>query len=182
MGRSLEQQWFVLPVAEQTPMSMWNRTPMQGLVTAGLPADLALWGACALWLILLVLTGWRVLSLPITFPQAFALAFVLLYWGRPVGWTLNYLEIVVLGAIWPSVGARMKAALLCGASLLMLSHWWALALTVLGRSLSLFTLQSAEVPWESWSVVPLCWLLVLGTLPRSSNGRNATEHLDSDVL
>ncbi len=76
----------------------------------------------------------------------------------------------------------MKAALLCGASLLMLSHWWALALTVLGRSLSLFTLQSAEVPWESWSVVPLCWLLVLGALPRSSKGRNATEHVDSDVL
>ena len=73
----------------------------------------------------------------------------------------------------------MKAALLCGASLLMLSHWWALALTV---NVSLFTLQSAEVPWESWSVVPLCWLLVLGALPRPSKDRNATEHVNSDVL
>lgn len=165
MSNSLAHQWFVLPVAEQTPMSMWNRTPMQGLVNAGVPARLALWGAFVLWLIFLAWTGWRVRHRPVTFAQAFALAFVLLYWGRPVGWTLNYLEIVVLAAVWPTVGTRMRGALLFGAGALMLSHWLALVLTARGLTLSLLTLQSAGVPWETWSVIPLSWLVLMFHLP-----------------
>ena len=167
MTNSLEHQWFLLPVAEQTPMSIWNRTPMQGLVNAGVPAHLALWGAGALWLIFLACTAWRVHNRPVTFPQAFGLAFLLLYWGRPVAWTLNYLEIVVLATVWPTVGRRMRGALLLGAGALMLSHWSALVLTARGLTLSLFTLQSAAIPWETWSVVPLSWLLLLVMPPRS---------------
>jgi hypothetical protein len=169
MMNSLAHQWFVLPVAEQTPMSIWNRTPMQGLINAGVPARLALFGALSLWLGFAGVTAWRVWNRGVGFPQAFALAFVLLYWGRPVGWTLNYLEIVVLAAVWPAIGTRMRGALVFGAGALMLSHWWALVLTGLGRTLSLFTLQSAEVPWETWSVVALSWFLLLCSLPRSTD-------------
>ena len=49
----------------------------------------------------------------------------------------------------------------------MLSHWSALVLTARGLTLSLFTLQSAAIPWETGSVVPLSWLLLLVMPPRS---------------
>jgi hypothetical protein len=161
MRSSLEHQWFVLPVAEQTPMSIWNRTPMQGLVNAGFSPDLALFGAFGAWLALTAITAWQVSRRAVGFPRLFALAFVLLYWGRPVGWTLNYLEIIVVGAVWPVVDRRLRGVVLTGAAALMMSHWAALMLTVGGVTLSLFTLQSAEYPWETWSVVPLAWVLLL---------------------
>lgn len=177
MTNSLGHQWFVLSVAEQTPMSIWNRTPMQGLVNAGVPAHLALPGALGLWLGFASVTGWRVQRRPVKFPQAFALAFVLLYWGRPVGWTFNYLEIVVLAAVWPTAGTSVRGALLFAAGALMLSHWSALVLTARGLTLSLFTLQSAEVPWETWSVVPLGWFLLLCSLPRPTDSPPTADYL-----
>jgi hypothetical protein len=41
MGDAIDHQWFVLPVGDQTPMSIWNRTPMQGLVNAGVSPSVA---------------------------------------------------------------------------------------------------------------------------------------------
>jgi len=38
LAHTLDAQWFVLPVAAQTPMSAWNRTPLQALIALGLPA------------------------------------------------------------------------------------------------------------------------------------------------
>jgi hypothetical protein len=43
----------------------------------------------------------------------------------------------------------------------MVSHWLALVLTARHVSLQLFTLQSAEIPWETWLLVPVCWFLLL---------------------
>jgi hypothetical protein len=170
MTRGLEHQWLALPVSEQTPMSIWNRTPMQGLVNVGMAPQVALLGALSLWLVAASVTGWRVHRRAVTFPHAFALAFVLLYWGRPIGWTLNYLEIVVLAAVWPRCGPHLRRALLAGAGALMLSHWLALVLTARGLTLSLFTLQSAECPWETWSVVPLSGALLLSKVPPTTAG------------
>lgn len=158
-------QWFILPVDQQTPMSIWNRTPLQGLINAGVAPDLAKWVALGLWLLFLLITVWYGRGRRMAFPQAFALAFVLLYWGRPVGWGLIYLEIVVLLASWPRLGIQQRRLLFAGMLALALSHWVALALTLQGHWLRLFTLQSADFPWESWLVVPLCWVILLALLP-----------------
>jgi hypothetical protein len=163
MRTGIEHQWFVLPVAEQTPMSVWNRTPMQGLVNAGLSPSIALPAAVTLWCAFAGVTTWRVSRQPLGFPRAFALSFVLLYWGRPVGWTLNYLEIVVLAALWPAATLKMRRGLMIGAVVVMVSHWLALVLTAQHVTLQLFTLQSAEIPWETWLLVPVCWVLLLNT-------------------
>ncbi len=92
VGNTLAHQWFVLPVGEQTPMSIWNRTPMQGLVNAGVAASTAFILSLMLWGVLSSVTIWRSWKQPLQFAEVFALAFVLLYVGRPVGWTLNYLD------------------------------------------------------------------------------------------
>ena len=83
--------WFALPVAEQTPLSVWNRTPLQGLINAGVPVSLAQMAALGLWLLFLGITLWWARKTPLTF----ALALTLLYWGRPAGYGFNYLEVVV---------------------------------------------------------------------------------------
>jgi hypothetical protein len=167
MRDAIDHQWFVLPLAEQTPMSIWNRTPMQGLVNAGVSPSVAFPASLVLWCALAAFTIWRSWKQPVGFAAAFALAFVLLYLGRPVGWTLNYLEPVVIGALWPVAGSRTRRALVAGAIILMLSHWSALVLTARRVNLWLFTLQTAELPWETWTLLPLCWiLLVHHLLPR----------------
>ena len=40
----------MLSVAQQTPMSAWNRTPLQALIALGLPAALAQVVAGLVWL------------------------------------------------------------------------------------------------------------------------------------
>jgi hypothetical protein len=161
MRNGINHHWFVLPVAEQTPMSVWNRTAMQGLVNAGVSPSIALLASVTLWCAFAGVTMSRVSSQSLEFSRAFALAFVLLYWGRPVGWTLNYLEIVVLTALWPAASLKLRRGLMVGAVAVMASHWLALILAARGVTLQLFTLQSAEIPWETWLLVPVCWILLL---------------------
>jgi hypothetical protein len=174
---ALEYQWYVLPLSEQTPMSAWNRAPMQGLMSAGLPASTAQALAIGLWLALTALTAWRAWGVRLPFTLAFALAFVLLYLGRPVGWGLIYLELVVLVALWPHASRWQRIGLIGGAAALMISHWWALALTIRGAGVPLFTLQGAAWPWETWLVLPACWLLLTwvtargGTTAEPDGGR-----------
>lgn len=156
-----EHLWFALPAAEQTPMSIWNRTPLQGLILLGASPRLAQGLVLGSWLVLLFVTCWWLWNRTIPFPLAFAFALVLLYLGRPVGWGLIYLEVVVVLAIWLVLDRTARAAVLAGALAVLVSHWWALVLSAQGRWLRLFTLQSAEFPWETWSVVPLCWLLLI---------------------
>ena len=165
LRQALDYHWFVLPAAEQTPMSAWNRTPLQALVSAGAPLTLAQGTALLLWLLFVAITAWRAWGAPLTFPLAFALSLVLLYWGRPIGWTMTYLEVVLTVTVWPTLGRWQRAALLGAVAAVMGSHWWALALTVRGEGMPLVTLQRADVPWETWSLVPLSWLLLLRALP-----------------
>jgi hypothetical protein len=158
----LEHHWFVLPVEQQTPLSIWNRTAMQGLVNAGLAADTAQWLSVGLGLAALGLTLWHAWNRPLSFARCFALALVLLYWTRPVGWGLVYLEIVVVVTLWPSLRIGWpRGLLLSGALVLLASHWLALVLTIQGYWLRLLTLQSAEFPWETWLLLPVCWLMLL---------------------
>lgn len=157
----LDYQWFVLPVAEQTPLSAWNRTPMQALVSGGLSPPVAVWAALALWGLCVLVTVWRARGVQLSFPLAFALAFVLLDWGRPILWTLIYWELVVVVAVWPLLVRWQRVVLLGAVAALMASHWWALVLTLQGHGLPLFTLQRADFLWETWLVIPLSWLLLL---------------------
>jgi hypothetical protein len=161
MRGGIEHHWFLLPVGEQTPMSIWNRTLMQGFVNAGVSPAVAFAASLVLWCALAGMTVWRSSKQPVGFATTFALGFVLLYVVRPVGWTLNYLEFVVIGALWPVAGSRMRHVLIVGATIVMLSHWAALVLTAWRVNLWLFTLQTAELPWETWTLVPLCWILLV---------------------
>jgi hypothetical protein len=104
------------------------------------------------------------------FPAAFALALVLYYWGRPVGWVLAYLEVVAVVAAWPALRGWQRPATLGAALALMASRWVALALTLRGEGLLLLTLQPAELPWETWLVLPASWLLLLWAWPATGRG------------
>jgi hypothetical protein len=161
---AMAYHWFTLPVAEQTPMSNWNRTPLQTLITLGVAAAPAQALALGLWALLTGITVWCVRGRTLTFPLAFALALVLLYWGRPVGWTLVYLEFVVILAVWPALRGWprwTRWALLGAAGALMLSHWAAFLRTAQGLDMTFLTLQTAALPWETWVVLPLSWALLL---------------------
>jgi hypothetical protein len=157
-GRML---WFDLPIAEQTPMSIWNRTLPQGLVLLGAPFSVAVWLAFGVWLVLTAVTAITIRGTRLPFPLAAALSLVLLYWTRPVGWGFVYLEIVVVLAMWPHVRRGWRGALFAAALLLAASHWAALVLTARGRGIYLFTLQQPQFPWETWLVLPLCWFLLV---------------------
>jgi len=161
LAHTLDAQWVVLPVTQQTPMSAWNRTPLQALIALGLPAAPAQLVAGLVWLATLAATAWLVRARRLPFAPAFAVAFALLYLGRPVGWTLVYLDLVVCVAAWPSLPRAGRAVLLVGVLALLLSHWAALVLTGLGEGLSLLTLQPADRPWETWLVLPAAWGIVL---------------------
>jgi len=161
LAHTLDAQWFVLPVTQQTPMSAWNRTPLQALIALGLPAAPAQLVAGLVWLTALAASAWLVRGRRLSFASAFALAFALLYLGRPVGWTLVYLDLVVCVAAWLALPRVGRALLLVGVLALLASHWAALALTGLGVGLPLLTLQPADRPWETWLVLPVAWVLVL---------------------
>jgi hypothetical protein len=171
LSQALAYSWYQLPVVDQTPMSIWNRTLMQGLVNGGVSAQMAQLLSMGLWLIVVVVSAWQAYNRRVGFTQIFALGFAIFYWFRPVGWTLIYLDFVVLTAIWPYAKIRERGILLSIALALNLSHWVALVLTVQQRWLRLFTLQSASVPWETWLVLPLCWILLLVAIRRLPTDR-----------
>jgi hypothetical protein len=167
LSEALDYQWLVLPLDQQTPMSIWNRTALQGLVNAGMSANMAQYASLGIWLVLLLTTVWTLRNRALNFSIIFALAFVLLYWGRPVGWGLIYLDIVVLVTLWPAFQTKWQRGVLLGIAVaLAASHWLALILTLGGQWVRTFTLQSADIPWETWLVLPLCWLLLVLALPR----------------
>jgi hypothetical protein len=150
--------WFALPVAEQTPLSMWNRTPLQGLINAGVPVSLAQMAALGLWLLFLGITLWWARKTPLTFPLTFALALTLLYWGRPAGYGFNYLEVVVAVVVWPTLQRWQKPVFVARVAAVMASRWWALAQTLRGEGMALLTLQSAtgKLGWYCRSVGSCC--------------------------
>ncbi|HEU4328147.1 MAG TPA: hypothetical protein VFS21_33735 [Roseiflexaceae bacterium] len=158
---SLDRQWLALPPAEQTPMSAWNRTPLQALIGVGVPTNVAVLLTLLLWAGLTGASMWRARQHGLSFALAWALALVLLYHGRPVGWTLGLLEVTVVAVLWPRLGRAGRAALLAGLVALILSHWAALVLTGLGAGMLLNTLQTPAFPWETLLVLPGCWLLLL---------------------
>ncbi len=159
-------------------MSAWNRTPLQALIALGLPATPAQLVAGLVWLATLGASAWLVRGRRLSFAPAFALAFTLLYLGRPVGWTLVYLDLVVGVAAWPALPRASRALLLAGVVALLLSHWAALVLTGLSEGLPLLTLQPADRPWETWLVLPLAWALAVWAVRRLDVVR---EVADTDV-
>jgi len=161
------QLWLVLPRAQQTPLSMWNRTPTQGLVNAGVAPSVALVlgpllaGGC------LARTLWRVRDHHLGLPLTFALALVIVYLGRPVGWGLLYLDLVVPVAVWPWQSRRERNWLLLALLVFSGSHLVAYTLTLQGQGLGMLTLQSARWPVETWLVLPAAWWLLLRAVART---------------
>jgi len=126
-------------------------------------------GAAGLvWLAALGASAWLVCGRRLAFAPAFAPAFALLYLGRPVGWTLVDLDLVVCVTAWPALPRAGRVVLLVAVLALLASQWAALVLTGLGEGLPLLTLQPADRPWETWLVLPLAWALVLWAARRSS--------------
>ncbi|MEY6433907.1 hypothetical protein ABC977_16000 [Thioalkalicoccus limnaeus] len=93
------------------------------------------------------------------------MALTLLYWGRPAGYGFNFLELVVV--VWPSLSRWPRLILMAALTALMASRWWAFAETIRGENLSLLTMQTAAWPWETWLVLPGCWLLLLWAAHRA---------------
>ena len=153
--------WTALPVSEQSPLSAWSRTPMQGLVNLAVPVVLAQALALGLWMLFGGVTLWRARKVSLNFPMVFALALTLLYWGRPAGYGFNYLELVLAPVVWPGLRGWQKPVFLALLAGVMASRWWAFLETLRGESMSLLTLQTPNFPWETWLVLPLSWLLLL---------------------
>ncbi|MBM7845485.1 hypothetical protein [Herpetosiphon giganteus] len=167
LANTLEYQWFNFAVAEQSPMSMWNRTVLQGLINLGLNPNSAQILALGLWLLGLVASCWLVWRKQVGFPLLYGLSFLLLYWGRPVGWSFSFLELIVLSLVWPTLGRWGKIGLSTAMLGLIGSRWIALGLTAQAQGMPLNTLQTSTFAWESWLVLPLC-LLCLGYAIRQS--------------
>ena len=156
-----DRLWTALPVSEQSPLSVWSRTPLQGLINLGLPVLLAQVVALGLWMLFGGVTLWQARRASLSFPMVYALALTLLYWGRPAGYGFNYLELVLVPLVWPGLRGWQKPAFLAVVASVMASRWWAFMETIRGESLSLLTLQTASFPWETWLVLPFSWLLLL---------------------
>jgi len=81
-------------------------------------------GAAGLvWLAARGASAWLVRGHRLSFAPAFALAFALLYLGRPVGWTLVYLDLVVCVAAWPTLPRAGRALLLVAVLVLRAAAW-----------------------------------------------------------
>ncbi len=163
-----DRLWTALPVSEQSPLSVWSRTPLQGLVNLGLPVLLAQVLALGLWLLFGGVTLWQARKVTLSFPMVYALALTLLYWGRPAGYGFNYLELILAPLVWPGLRGWQKPAFLTVVASVMASRWWAFIETIRGESLSLLTLQTASFPWETWLVLPASWFLLLRAAALSS--------------
>lgn len=162
-----DAMWTALPLAEQSPLNAWNRTPLQGLINLGLASLPAHVAALGLWGLFLGGSLWLARRAALNFPLAFGLALMLLYWGRPAGYGFNYLELVVGIAVWPSLVRWQRLAVLVVLAGIMGSRWWAFVETLRGENLSMLTMQTAAWPWETWLVLPFFWLLLLWAITHS---------------
>lgn len=162
-----DAMWTALPLAEQSPLSVWNRTPLQGLINLGLASFPTQVAALGLWGLFLGVSLWLARRASLNFPLAFGLALTLLYWGRPAGYGFNYLELVVAIVVWPSLVRWQRLAVLVVMAGIMGSRWWAFAGTLRGENLSFLTMQTAAWPWETWLVLPFFWLLLLWAMTHS---------------
>ncbi|MEZ5004221.1 MAG: hypothetical protein R2730_14415 [Chitinophagales bacterium] len=160
LSNGTAHSWYILPLADQTPMSIWNRTFMQGLVSVGISASIAQICSLIAWCILTLISIRLVWNKHLPFSILFAFSLLLFYWFRPVGWSLIFLDVIVLSAIWPYTGSLQKRALLSVGILFALTHWLALIKTGELEWLRLVTLQSATFPWETWFVFPAAFLLL----------------------
>ncbi len=161
LQEGIAHSWYTLPLADQSPMSMWNRTFMQGLINLGISAKIAQTSSLLVWCIITGITISQIWKRSLPFPLLFAFSLLLFYWFRPVGWGLIFLDLIVLSAVWPYTSTKEKRWLLVGAILLALSHWIALILTGKLLWLRFVTIQSASIPWETWLVFPACWIILL---------------------
>jgi hypothetical protein len=161
LSQAFDYQWFALPINEQTPMSIWNRTPLQWFVSSGLPLMMAQWIAGGVWLVCFLIALWACRGKQLPFPIVFALALTLVYIGRPIGWTLIYLDLVLLTALWPVLSRRMKHGLLAVSIGVLISRWWAFFATLQGESMQLMTTQHPTFPWETIVLLFGSWLLLV---------------------
>jgi hypothetical protein len=164
---ALEYQSFAIPAAEQFPFGAWNRTPLQVFIVAGFSPAVAQTISLVLWLTLLIIALCVAWGRRLGFPLTFAVSFVLLQIGRPLCWSFPFLDLVVITALWPILKRWQKVALI-GLDLVWLgSHYWALITSLRGQSMQFVTLQSADFPWETCLLLPICGFLVFWAATRA---------------
>ena len=170
LSNAMAYQWFELPVNQQTPIEVCGIGPFCRDLSAlaGLPQSAQL-ASLGMGVIMIGASMGRIWGRRLSFAAVFAVAFVIFYWIRPVGWGLPYLEVVMLVTLWPILKNHLERSVLLALAIgLMLSHWLALFFTSQVHGLRLLTLQGSEFTWETWLILPLCWGLLLWAVPRLS--------------
>jgi len=163
-----ESTFLVMALADQVPMSGWNRAPVQVLWTLGLPLFAAQAAALALWAGVVGLSAALVPRRSSGFALAFALAYASFLFARPTTWALPYFDVVVLLAVWPWLARGWERRLaLAAAVVLSISHWAALGVTLAGIAPALLSLQTAAYPLETLIVLPGALALVLFAMRRA---------------
>lgn len=161
-SQALAHQWLGLPPDQQIPMSIWNRSLLQGFVSAGFAAATARNIVLVLWLVVLAISTWRSRGMHHSFPWVFAISIVIYYMCKPVSWTFPLLELLILTAIWPLLRTPKEAfAWWAFGHLIFLMHWAAMLWSIATKGVGLFTFQSASFPWETWTLLPGTWLIFM---------------------
>lgn len=147
-------QYFALPADVRWPMLLWNRAPLQVFLNAGLSFELAQALSLALYVLLLFGAAVLLRGRRLRFAEVFALAYILLWVGRPITWSMPLLAVFVLAAVWPAYERRERIALATLAGVVGLTHWVAFVLFPLGVWPGLLTLQTPAFPWETLLILP----------------------------
>lgn len=160
------RQYFSLPTDQQWPMRVWNRAPLQLLMNAGLGYQVSQTLVLGIYIILLVVSVNVLRGRQISFAIMFSIAYVLFMIGRPITWSMPFLAVFVLMAVWPQLSSAEKRILAISAFLVGISHWLAFSLFVSGVWPGLLTLQAPDLPWETILVMFGSWLVAIGSARR----------------
>ena len=140
-------------------MTITSQNPLATIICCKKPfvaPNVAQIVALGLWLLVLGFGCWLVWRKQLGFTMLYGLSFILLYWGRPVGWSFSFIELIVLSLAWPWLKMWGKISLVSAMLGLIGSRWVALMLTAQAQGMPLNTLQTNTFAWESWLVLPLC--------------------------
>lgn len=166
LGNAFEHTFMTLPVERQMPYSGWNRAPTQVFVTLGLPVQAAQFAALGLALAVLA-AALVIVPRGAGFLPVFAVAYVIALVARPTIWTLLYLDLFLLLALWPCLASGWpRRSALALALTLAASHWAALLWTLAGGPPRFGTFQTDTLPLETLTVLPLAALAALWALRR----------------
>lgn len=154
-------QYFALTPEQQWPIDTWNRSPLQVLLTMGLPFQAAQVIVAFIYVVILGLSVVLLRHERASFAVLFSVSYIVFLVGRPITWTMPWLAIFTLTSVWPVVTASGRKLLTVSAILIGASHWVAFALFASGIWPGLLTLQFPAFPWETLIVLPAAWIVIV---------------------